>query len=77
MFQKYYEFNRFSIFYKTREYVPSMRVRVRMGRSVSAQCFLILKLEQSKIQNSDQLITIYGLLIHKYGNYYCIRKNVD
>ena len=39
MFQKFYEFNGSSIFYKTREYFPSMRVTVRMGRSVSSTMF--------------------------------------
>ena len=39
MFQKFYEFNRSSTFYKTREYFPSMRVSVRMGRSVSRTMF--------------------------------------
>ena len=39
MFQKFHEFNGSSIFYKTREYFPSMRLSVRMGRSVSSTMF--------------------------------------
>ena len=74
MFQKFYEFNESSIFYKTREYFPSMHVSVRMGRSVSSTMFSDTQVG-AKFSSTNQYI--YGLLIHKYSNYSCIRKNVD
>ena len=77
MFQKFYEFNGSSIFYKTCEYSPSMHVSVRMGRSVSSTMFSDTQVRTVKDTKSVQLISIYGLLIHKYSNYSCIRKTVD
>ena len=38
MFQKFYEFNRSSIFYKMHEIFPSMSVSVRMYQIACASC---------------------------------------
>ena len=73
MFQKFYEFNGSGIFYKTRDYFPSMRLSVRMGRSVSNTMFSdtqVRAVKNTKFSSTYQYIRlintqVWQLFLHK------------